>query len=99
MTIFFYDYDNDIYTSYPLSRFLLFCVALFIHLFFFAVLFFNSFLSLGSCASCNIIYTYRGPLGPHLIPCTYIQRHLSFVLVVISNVYAICTMPSKGLES
>ena len=46
MTI-FYDYDNDIYTAYPLSRFLLFsCFALhylYAPPYFFAVIFFFFF--------------------------------------------------------
>jgi hypothetical protein len=43
----YYDYDNDIYTAYPLSRFLLFSCCFALHylyiFFFFAMLFFFFF--------------------------------------------------------
>jgi hypothetical protein len=74
MMMILYDYDNDILLRNGLLFRLLFCVALFIRLFFFRGLFFSISL-LGFCDLVAMLllptYTYRGPLGPYLIPCTY----------------------------
>ncbi len=51
--------------------------------------FFFHFFS-GIC-SCNVIYTYGGPLGRILIPYTCIAAFPYLMLTVTSIVYAICT--------